>query len=134
MVKQFLRNVFGEATEAPAAAPAPASSSTIVQYDTAGSAIDVPKMILLDQGFKIGNTYHAKGPLASDPSQSMVWKLISIAGDGSSELQAYSGIGSLVEKYQTVTGEELSGSFARFEKSSRCAASILRMRQITMIK
>ena len=59
IVKQLLRDVFGEVTEAPAAAPAPASSSTIVQYDTVGSAIDVAKMILLNRGFQIGKNYYS---------------------------------------------------------------------------
>jgi len=61
-------------------------------------------MILLDQGFKIGNNYHAKGLWGLDPSQPMAWKLISIAGNGSSKLQAYSSVGAMVEKYKTVTG------------------------------
>ena len=86
IVKQFLRDVFGEATEAPATAPTPASSSTIVQYDTVGAAIDVAKMILLNQGFQIGKNYYSKGPWSLLPSMPIAWKLISIEGDGSSKL------------------------------------------------
>jgi len=118
IVKYFIRDVFGEATEAPVATPAPAhdSSATIVQYDNAGSAIDVGKMILVDEGFEVGLNYYAKGHRALDPSEPVAWKLISIAGNGSSKLQAYSGIGVLVERYTTVAGEELAKNFGPFKK------------------
>ena len=118
VVNRFVIDVFGEATQASApAAPAATQASSIVQYDTAGSAIDVPKMILLGKGFQIGNSYCAKGHRALDPSEPIAWKLISIAGNGSTKLQAYSNVGALVEKkYATITGEELADQFALFEK------------------
>ena len=119
VVAKFVLDVFGQAPQASAApgAPVATAASSIVQYDTAGSAIDVAKMILLSQGFQIGNVYCAKGHRASHPSEPMAWKLISIAGDGSTKLQAYSNVGVLLENSDaTVTGAELADQFVLFDK------------------
>ena len=61
--------------------------------------------------------YCATGKRASHPSEPVAWKLISIAGDGSTTLQAYSNVGALVEKSDaTVTGAELADQFVLFDK------------------
>ena len=116
IVKQHLRDVFGVVTEAPAAALAPASSSNIVQYDSGGSAIDVAKQILLNKGFEIGKNYMCKRKENSLVASPISYKLISIDGDGTSKLQAYSHIGVLGAKYLTIAGERLATDFAIFEK------------------
>ena len=47
----------------------------------------------------------------------MAWKLISIASDGSSTLQAYSNVGVLIENsHVTVTGAELADQYNLYEK------------------
>ena len=49
-------------------------------------------------------------------SEPLAWKLISIDGDGTSTLQAYSALGVLQTGDTKITGEELSAKFLPFDK------------------
>jgi hypothetical protein len=86
------------------------SGASIVEYSADGHAIDVPKMALHNKGFSEGCTY-------VKAKQTAVWKLISIAGDGTSKLQAYSPLGKLTEETIEITGVELAHEYKAFDKS-----------------
>jgi hypothetical protein len=121
IVAEFVKRVCGEATAAPAAAvvEATASSSDVVQYNAAGEAIDVAKMVVMSTGFVIGEKYHSTKTGHDEPLPvvtSQVWKLNSIDGDGTAVLQAYSNIGELTEELKTIAGNLLMKSFVRFDK------------------
>jgi hypothetical protein len=109
--KQFLSKVFVTLEAAPIDASPPSSSgANIVEYSEDGHAIDVPKMVLSNKGYKEGSTY-------TKAKQSAVWKLISIAGDGTSKLQAYSSLGKPTEETIEITGAELAQEYKAFDKS-----------------
>ena len=84
-----------------------------------GSALAVAKSILLRAGFEVDKRYHSLKRQADKvryPSEPIAWKLISMADDGTATLQAYSFIGELmVDKFTTVSGQELSAMFGPFE-------------------
>jgi hypothetical protein len=110
--KRFLSKVFVALEAAPMTIDAPPSFSgaNIVEYNEDGHAIDVPKMVLSNKGYKEGGTY-------TKAQQDVVWKLISIAGDGTSKLQAYSSLGQLTEETIEITGAELARKYKAFDKS-----------------
>ena len=108
VVEAFLLRIFGQApVAAPVQAHEPDSSSTLVNYDEHGAAIDVAKLILMEQhGFQIGENYHSP-KRQSDPelrtSEPIAWKIVSIDGDGKPRLQPYSNIGELLVDEKTLS-------------------------------
>ena len=114
IVKKFVVDVFGTGPDAPVV-EAPVASSNIVEYDAAGSAIDVAKMVLIDKGVEVGTNYYS--PKAIGLEASRVWKLINVDGDGVVTLQPYSNIGELlVDKNTEIPGANFSAMYSPFDK------------------
>ena len=121
IAQAFILDLFGEATEIESSVQVHlSSSSTVVEYDEHGSAIAVAKLILQKEGFEVDKRYHSPKRQLDKllrPSEAIARKLISMADDGTSTLQAYSHIGELmVDKFTTVIGEELSAKFVPYGK------------------
>jgi hypothetical protein len=100
-------------------------SSNVVQYTEQGEAVDVPKMVLLGKGFKVGSKYTRKvvedtdnntHPHTAAPSDPTIYKLLDIEGDGTCTLQAYSEFGELAGELEQVTGANLAARYKSFEK------------------
>ena len=84
------------------------------------------KLILQKEGVEVGKRYHSPKrqlDILLCSSESIAWKRITMAGDGTSTLQAYSNIGELmVDKFITVKEEELSAKFVPLDKVSKSCA------------
>ena len=78
------------------------------------------KLILQTKGFEIGkkdNSHKRQLEKLLRSSETIAWKLINMANDGTTTLQTYSDIGGLmVDKFATVNGEKLSAKFLPFDK------------------
>jgi hypothetical protein len=99
--KKFIVRLFGEGTMASGSVSVDSEHGNIIQYGSDGRAVDVPKMVLLNKGFVKGKNY-------TKAKESTVWKLISINGDGTAKLQAYSTMGELLDKFREITGPHLA--------------------------
>ena len=85
-----------------------AQSSTVLEYNADGVAVDVPKTILLGQGFEVGNKYS---------KDQVVFRLCSISGDGIAKMQKYSCLGELMDEFIEVPGAELVAHYKTYDKT-----------------
>ena len=122
VTQEFIKRLFSDDVEdlQVAAASTVVPSSNVVQYTEQGEAVDVPKMVLLGKGFKVGSKYTRK--MVEDtnntaaPSDHTIYKLLDIEGDGTCTLQAYSDFGELVGELEKVGGANLAARYKPFEK------------------
>ena len=104
---------------------APAPSPVVlgaVQYGDDGQAINVAKMAILQKGFKEGTCYTMKEP-AKDPKATTpqvrdptIYKLESIAGDGTCTLKAFSEFGELSRESKIVDGPSFVVTYKPVDK------------------
>ena len=127
VTQEFIKGLFSDDVDdlQVAAASTAVPSSNVVQYTEQGEAVDVPKMVLLGKGFRVGSKYTKK--MAEDtnnnnhlhtaaPSDPTIYKLLDIEGDGTCTLQAYSDFGELAGELEKVCGANFAARYKSFEK------------------
>lgn len=96
---------------------------TTVQYADDGQAIDVGKMAMLKKGFKEGTYYTMKEPVKDSKATTpkvrdpTIYKLESIAGDGTCTLKAFSDFGKLSSESKIVDGPSFVATYKSFDKA-----------------
>ena len=122
ITKEFLEKCFGAEQNVVDAISSEASSSTaaasMIDYDSKGQAIDVPKIMLQAKGFKVGGRY---APTKPKNNTLEVWELTDIASDGTATLKELSPIGEVTDKEQTIAAADLVAAFKPFEKTFKFA-------------
>ena len=94
-----------------------------VQYADDGQAINVGKMAMLKNGFKEGACYTMKEPVkdgnATTPKvrDPTIYKLESIAGDGTCTIKSFSEFGELSCESKIVDGPSFVATYRPFEKT-----------------
>jgi hypothetical protein len=117
MVSDWLKGLFGDDS---AATPATSASSTtqsgsLVQYNDAGEAIDVGKLVLESEGVKVGNTYVRK--LADSDDRVSISKLGEIQSDGTCVLHTLDNFGAkIVESNIEVKGADFLSKWKAYDK------------------
>ena len=96
---------------------------TTVQYADDGQAIDVGKMAMLKKGFKEGTYYTMKEPVKDGKATTLkvrdttIYKLESIAGDGTCTLKSFSEFGELSSESKIVDGPSFVATYRPFDKT-----------------
>ena len=94
---------------------------TTVQYADDGQAINVGKMAMLKKGFKEGTYYTMKEPPSKDTTAKVrdptIYKLESIAGDGTCTLKSFSDFGELSSESKIVDGPSFVARYRPFDKT-----------------
>jgi hypothetical protein len=128
IVDAWLKSLFGDDASADTGtfSGAPASSSTLVQYNDAGQAVDVGKLVLAAKGVKIGNTYVQKTDKDTTiiDDRPIVHKLEAIKGDGTCVVHVLDAFG--VRKEESVIeikGGEFVAQWRLLEKGFKFLAN-----------
>lgn len=126
VTKAFLNRLFADDADVDVEPTATSgSSANVVQYED-GVAVDVPKMALLKKGFKEGSKYILKDTKEETKdtynTKKPVYKLVSIAGDGTCTLHEHDDFGQLMAEKIVVQGNVFASTYRPFEKSFKFLA------------